>query len=296
MADANCITRKARIDLTGQTFNFLTAIEVEQGDYTGPLRWKCVCECGNVVFATPKNLKQGLVKSCGCKNPHALIDRTGARYGRLLVISRAEVAHGKGPVKWLCRCDCGNMVEVRSTNLSSGNSTSCGCATLEASARRLRTHGMSGTPEYSSWAQIKSRCYVETSRIYKYYGGRGIVMCKAWRDSFEAFFADMGFRPEDKTGVDRIDNDGHYSCGHCEECLANNWPANCKWADDMEQGRNRRTNVFITYKGRTQIVLDWCKELGLDRGVLRRRLKTMSVEEAIEGYKRKPRRHHTLPP
>ena len=71
------------------------------------------------------------------------------------------------------------------------------------------------------------RCTNERAANFKYYGGRGIRVCQQWRDSFEAFLADMGERPEGKT-LDRINNDGNYE------------PGNCRWATWSEQRRNRR--------------------------------------------------------
>lgn len=60
---------------------------------------------------------------------HNLIDRTGERYGRLVVIEQAPSRNGYG--MWRCRCDCGGERIVRGTQLSSGQTTSCGCRRLE---------------------------------------------------------------------------------------------------------------------------------------------------------------------
>lgn len=53
-----------------------------------------------------------------------LIDRTGNKYGKLLVISRVENKNHKS--FWLCRCSCGTILSVSGSNLQSGQ-ISCGC-------------------------------------------------------------------------------------------------------------------------------------------------------------------------
>ena len=58
------------------------------------------------------------------------IDLTGKRFGRLTVIERADNSD-KGRVRWKCRCDCGNNSVVRSSDLLSGATKSCGCLTKE---------------------------------------------------------------------------------------------------------------------------------------------------------------------
>jgi len=59
----------------------------------------------------------------------------GERYGHLIAISIYSVDH-KSVVKWECKCDCGNIVIVRSHNLKTGNTKSCGC--MKIYARRMK--------------------------------------------------------------------------------------------------------------------------------------------------------------
>jgi hypothetical protein len=82
--------------------------------------------------------------------------------------------------------------------------------------------------EYAVWCHIKARCYNPNHVAYAHYGGRGIKVCKRWRDSFKAFLADMGRRPSSKHSIDRIDNDGDYK------------PDNCRWATPWQQQNNKR--------------------------------------------------------
>lgn len=51
----------ALIDITGQTYNKLTAIE-----YSGGGKWKCLCECGNYTNVKRGDLARNHTKSCGC--------------------------------------------------------------------------------------------------------------------------------------------------------------------------------------------------------------------------------------
>jgi Sigma-70, region 4 len=93
---------------------------------------------------------------------------------------------------------------------------------------RQRVHALRYSNEYRAWEAMIDRCYNERSCNFKHYGARGIVVCQRWRNSFDAFFADMGQRPSGGHSIDRINNDGNYE------------PKNCRWATKSEQRRNQR--------------------------------------------------------
>lgn len=86
------------------------------------------------------------------------------------------------------------------------------------------SHGRSRTPEYRVWADMKARC---RNRSNKYYGARGIKVCKRW-SAFENFFADMGERDSPKHSIERLNGDGMYA------------PWNCIWATTAQQTNNKR--------------------------------------------------------
>lgn len=123
------------LDLTGQKYGRLTVIEeVARKGYTR--KWLCRCECGNETIVTQPNLRNGHTTSCGCvqrekTSKSNAADLTGKKLGKLTVVERVGTAKNR-KVIWLCKCECGNTTEVQSDKLLSGETTSCGCARVEA--------------------------------------------------------------------------------------------------------------------------------------------------------------------
>jgi len=126
-----------------------------------------------------------------------------------------------GNGKWIAKCECGSIHDVYINHLVKGNSKGC----MSCSTERV-THGMSASPEFSSWRSMRQRCLNKLNYRFHQYGGRGIKICEQWSD-FQNFLDDMGLRP-DGTSLDRIDCDGDYT------------PDNCRWATAKTQMRNRR--------------------------------------------------------
>lgn len=111
---------------------------------------------------------------------------------------------------YLCLCDCGKSTVVDEYSIVSGNTKSCGCLRYTT---QHKTHGMSRTSTYKSWAAAKSRCNNIWDEAYDNYGGRGITVCEEWQ-SFKAFLLDMGVRPKD-SHLHRINNNLGYSKDNC---------------------------------------------------------------------------------
>jgi len=161
------------------------------------------------------------------------IDLTGHKIGRLTVSYRAE-NNKYGNTMWHCVCDCGNEKDVLSSTLLSGHAKSCGCYKTEhlksQSRRAMNTkHGESFTRLYRIWAGMIYRCMNPNSKDYPDYGGRGITVCREWRESYIKFrdwAKASGY--EDRLTVDRKDNDRGYSAD------------NCRWATAAQQCENRR--------------------------------------------------------
>jgi hypothetical protein len=130
-------------------------------------------------------------------------------------------------------------------------------------------NGLRKMPGYNSWATMISRCHNPDSERYPYYGGRGIIVCERWRESFANFLADMGQKPAGKT-LDRRDNDGGYT------------PENCRWATLTEQQNNTRSNVYYVVQGEKQTLAQIVRAFGLPRSSVQYRLSIgMSIERAL---------------
>lgn len=169
---------------------------------------------------------------------------------------------------WFCECACGTIKVASQSALKSGLQ-SCGCLRNEKIGALNRTHGMSKNhPIYTTWCNMRRRCYDVNYPKYLTYGLEGIKVCKRWRESFVHFLEDMGKKPSPDLSIERVKNKQHYSCGHCEECLANNWDANCVWGTDEQQANNTRSNHLLTFNGKTQTIAQWAREVDLSYACL----------------------------
>lgn len=123
-------------------------------------------------------------------------------------------------------------------------------------------------PTYKTWAAMKRRCANPSDENFHNYGGRGISVCERWKNSYDAFIEDMGLRPEGTT-IERKDNNGNYE------------PGNCIWATETQQNRNRRTNRWITFDGRTQTLKEWATEFRMTSCLLRLRIESYGEKTAM---------------
>jgi hypothetical protein len=126
-------------------------------------------------------------------------------------------------------------------------------------------------PEYTAWAHMKTRCLNQNSPDYAYYGGRGIRVCDRWKDSFNAFFQDMGPKPRG-TSLDRIDPNGDYETG------------NCRWATKIQQQQNRRMSLWLTYGNKAMVATEWAKLIGITLSALLNMIGSRGWEEAVAYY------------
>lgn len=121
------------------------------------------------------------------------------------------------------------------------------------------THGMTNTPTWRSWDDMKQRCRNPRHKFYNRYGGRGITVCASWL-KFETFLHEMGLKPKGET-LGRIDNNAGYSL------------SNCRWETREQQANNRSSSRYIECWGIRKTVSQWARYVGLSRQVLRYRLK-----------------------
>lgn len=133
---------------------------------------------------------------------------------------------------------------VTGYSLRLGITSSCGCL------KGRRTHGRYRTKSYIVWTAMKGRCNNPNNHKYKQYGGRGIVVCRGWNESFENFYADMGDPPAGLT-LERKDVNGNYE------------PSNCCWATHKVQGNNHRKHIRVSVSGVEMNLSQACERLGL---------------------------------
>jgi hypothetical protein len=135
----------------------------------------------------------------------------------------------------------------------------------------INLHGESRSknPLYSLYHKIKQRCYLESSKVYKYYGGRGIKMCKRWLGvrGFSNFLKDMGERLSKNHSIDRINVNGDYT------------PKNCRWATKNQQASNTRSNNKDVGVSFDKLRDKWISGLTINKIAYRKRFKL--YEDAI---------------
>ena len=171
-------------------------------------------------------------------------DISGQRFGRLVaekIVGENEYPCGAKITLWECKCDCGNTTVLPISALTSGNTMSCGCLHRERVKSIKLSHGEAHTRLHMVWQQMKKRCHNPNDRSYKWYGAKGVTVCKEWDESYIAFrnwALENGYDQTAKRGLctlDRINPFGNYE------------PNNCRWVDQKTQRRNVRSKYNYGY-------------------------------------------------
>lgn len=203
-------------------------------------------------------------------------DLTLQKFGRLTAIEvRSQDKQGR--LRWSCVCDCGNVAIVASWNLVCGGTKSCGCLLKEIRGKQSVTHRHTlkgeASAEYRAWKSMKERCYNKNSNSYPGWGGRGIIICERWLNSFENFFADMGRKPTPKHTLDRFpDNNGNYE------------PSNCRWATEQQQQSNKRNNKWMECNGKKMTQAEWARFFSIKPNNLHSFLKWRSLDDIYKMF------------
>lgn len=204
------------------------------------------------------------------------LELTGQKFGRLTVIKEGS---GKGRfTTWKCVCECGNECEKTGVYLRKRDKRrknffpSCGqnCSVMRKDhAQKVSTHGRSKHPIYVTWNCMLQRCYNPRSSSWPRYGGRGIKVCRRWRDSFENFWNDMASTHKAGLEIDRKNSDGDYT------------PSNCRWVTRSENMQNRR-NALNNTQGFPANFHEIARQRGIKRKCLYNRIyKGMTWEQII---------------
>ena len=194
-------------------------------------------------------------------------DYSGHRFGRLVAVVPVGRNRWRN-VLWRCKCDCGNLTVVSSSDIK--RTSSCGCIHSEITSERTKTHGESHTKLYKIWAAMKQRCRNPNNKRYADYGGRGIDLCDRWMDYPE--FAEWARQNGYKAGVDidRRDNGRGYS------------PENCRFVTRTQNCRNKRDNVFLEFRGDRKTIAEWAEVAMLPQKLIQgRKRRGWSDEETL---------------
>lgn len=218
------------------------------------------------------------------------VDLTGRRFGKLVVIERAGYStdkSGRKYIMWKCQCDCGNTKELRSNSLLGGGNVSCGCMYHAIRKKDSVKTNKNVRRLYMIWAGMKQRCYNENCESYKWYGAKGVSVCREWINdfrSFEKWSYDSGYK--ENLSIERKDPKGDYE------------PSNCEWIELPNQQDNKRNTVRIKINGKYFTLKEISELYGINRATLYSRYSNgASVDELLKPVgtaKKKHARKNTL--
>lgn len=152
------------------------------------------------------------------------------QFGHLFVISKTNNKKF-GCFLWECKCDCGKIAYIPTSSLTSGNTKSCGCR--QGGWEYKKKHDGKGTRIYRIWMAMRERCKNINHYGFRWYGGKGISVCRLWNDftKFKNWALESGYK--DYLTIDRINSDKGYL------------PCNCQWITQSENSKKANAKKFI---------------------------------------------------
>jgi hypothetical protein len=193
----------------------------------------------------------------------------GAKFNRIEVLEDLGIVDGKRMIRG--KCDCGKEKFFFWQNVKSGKAKSCGCLPIE----KHTIHGLHKHPLYSVWEGMVHRCYNKNGKKYHRYGGRGVIMCREWKNDFMSFYnwAIDKWKPglsldKDKLAPTKL---GVIYC-----------PEFCCFMTRKENTMYRSNSRVITYKGESLCVSQWAEKFGINYQTFQGRLSAGWTMEEIE--------------
>lgn len=165
-----------------------------------------------------------------------------------------------GKIKNLYRCFCGKEKIINKYNVKYGFVSSCGCLHIEKAremGKNRRKYSIENSKLMRTFYLMHDRCENVKNISFKYYGAKGIKVCKRW-SKFINFCNDMGTKPTSAHSLGRIDNDKGYQ------------PSNCRWETAQQQASNTSRNIY--FKGMT--MSQWARKLNVSKQLIEHRMKT----------------------
>ena len=198
-------------------------------------------------------------------------DLTGKKIHYFTVIKRDESKKFKRP-QWIVQCQCGKILSISGKYLyESSTYTSCGCH----KRNRFLVHNESKTRLYKIWKQMRERCKNQNNVKYKYYGGKGIIVCKEWDNDFIRF-KDWAIKNgyNDSLTIERKNVDFNYC------------PENCIWIPRNTQPRNRCTTFWVNYNNEKYTLTEISSIINVPRSSIRKCIKKGMTIYDIERIKK----------